>query len=205
MATFFLVRHGETDWNKQFRYQGSSDQPLNTTGEAQAKSLQPVLEQTTFTAIYSSPMLRVRQTAELALSAAQAAAIQHDERLREVGFGKFEGLTQAEIEATYPTEFATWWADRNTNPHDGDLQAAVIARVQAFWDQTRSHYMRDDKVLIFAHGGILGILLCIALEADPSRWWRFRFHNCAISQLQSYERINVLTRLNDIRHLPHEA
>lgn len=229
MIHLTLIRHGETDWNIQRRYQGSADQPLNSSGRAQAAALAAALTGLQVDAIYSSDLSRVSETARIALSGtdidsevtdgatsqttqAMIDAIQWDERLREIDFGKFEGLTYAEIKAQYPDELATWEADRNHNAHGGERIDDVIARVTAFYDGLRQAHLTPEahpdpqappqqRVLVFAHGGTIGILLALMLGADPHRWWQFRLYNTAISEVLVYDRAAILTRFNDTYHL----
>ncbi len=201
MNDLWLIRHGETDWNIERRFQGSSDRRLNATGQAQARTLVARLRAERFDAIYASDLARVKETAALALAEhPQQTSIQEDARLREIDFGIFEGLTFDEIRAQYPEELATWEKDRDKSPHGGDTLSAVIARVDAFLqDVLVSH--PDGRVLVFGHGGVLGILLSLILGLDPERWWQLRLINCTISQIQLYDEGAVLLRFNDACHI----
>ena len=94
MTTLLLVRHGETDWNRLGRWQGHSDTPLNARGREQARELAPQLDGVDV--VYSSDLARARETAEI-LAEELGADVRLDARLRERGFGAWEGLTAAEI------------------------------------------------------------------------------------------------------------
>lgn len=96
MTRLILVRHGETDWNVEGRYQGHSDVPLNARGRAQAARLAEALRGSDIRAIYSSDLARARETAE-ALAHATRLAVQHDPRLREIDQGDWEGMLFLEI------------------------------------------------------------------------------------------------------------
>lgn len=194
-----LVRHGETDWNVQQRYQGSADQPLNANGEAQAHQLAGHLNGAEYDHIYSSDLVRVQQTARLALNDS-TLDVTLDERLREIGFGKFEGLTYDEIQAQFPEELAIWQADRDQNTHGGERLMDVVARVEDFLNDVRERHV-DEKVLVFAHGGTIGMLLALALGSPPRKWWQFRLANTAVSQISLYDEGSVLLRFNDVGHL----
>jgi broad specificity phosphatase PhoE len=199
MTKLFLIRHGETDWNVQRRYQGHADTELNANGIMQANKLQPVLGGLSFDTVYSSDLKRVMQTATHA--GVDAANIVKEPRMREVSFGKFEGLTHDEIEATYPEEFLAWGANRENNVHGGEDVRDVFARVRQFYVHLRDDYALDDHVLCFAHGGTTAIFLAIALGAAPSMWWQFHVNNTAVTVINLYEMGSQLVRFNDTHHL----
>lgn len=199
MTHLIMIRHGETDWNINRRFQGMTDTPLNESGRAQAALLGIALADLAFDVCYSSDLVRVVETAEIALGA-RAHQIQRELRLREISFGKFEGLTYEEIQATYPDELAVWEADRNQAAHGGERIADVIARVQAIYDALREKHPKQ-RVLLFGHGGTLGILLSLALGAPPEKWWQFRLHNTALTEMTLYDEGAILSRYNDIAHL----
>lgn len=194
-----LVRHGETDWNVQQRYQGSANTPLNATGESQARQLADHLTPAEYNHIYSSDLVRVQQTARLALNNS-TLTVTLDERLREIGFGKFEGLTYNEIQEQFPEELLQWEADRDRNTHGGERQIDVVGRVADFLSDLRQRHV-DEQVLVFGHGGTLGMLLALALGAPPRKWWQFRLANTAVSRISIYEEGAVLLRFNDTGHL----
>src|SRR5687768_16876002 len=98
MTTLLLARHGETDWNRELRIQGSSDIALNDLGRDQARALAEELAELALDAIYSSDLRRARETAE-AVAAQHGLDVRLDPRLRERAFGSWEGLTRADIVA----------------------------------------------------------------------------------------------------------
>lgn len=198
MVTLTLIRHGETDWNRQRRFQGSADQPLNALGMAQAECLAPALLNQHYDLVYASDLTRVIQTAEKALPGYEALHL--EVRLREMDFGRFEGLTYDEIKAQHPEDLAAWEADRDNNAHGGEAISTVIGRVESFLASVRAKHQGQD-ILIFAHGGVIAIALSLALGVDPQKWWQFRLENTAISRVSLYEGGSILSRFNDISHL----
>jgi broad specificity phosphatase PhoE len=132
-----LVRHGETEWNVQRRYQGRSDSPLTATGVAQAHAIGRLLAQLPEAAagpIVASPLGRARRTAEIIRKhLASAAPFQIDERLRELSLGSWDGLTYAEIAARSPGVFdgrgRYEWYFRSP---DGEPYDAFAARLGAW-------------------------------------------------------------------------
>lgn len=200
MTTLWLIRHGETDWNVEQRFQGSSDRELNANGTAQATSLAPRLAEMTFDALYASDLTRVQQTAHFALNG-KTETLVADARLRELDFGTWEGLTLQEAREQHGEDFALWLDDRELNPHGGEKMSDVIQRVEAFLQDIRIKNKGTKDILIFAHGGILAVMLCLLLGTNPNLWWQYRFLNCSLSEVILANRGAILARLNDKGHM----
>ena len=141
MTELLLVRHGETDWNREGRWQGHADPPLNDAGRAQARALGKTLANERVDAIYTSDLRRAAETAEI-LGAALGRPVTSDPDLREIDVGSWSGLTRDEVAERYPD----WDA------HDGEsrdaLQARVVGAVRRI---ARRH--PGGRVLIVTHGG----------------------------------------------------
>ncbi|MEQ8673663.1 MAG: histidine phosphatase family protein [Aggregatilineales bacterium] len=198
MTTLWLIRHGETAWNVEKRFQGGMDQPLNTVGEAQAQKLVPRLQAEHFDAIYASDLTRVLQTAHHA--GYPIERLQKDARMREISFGIFEGLTWEEILVEHPELSAEWVKDRSRNQHGGDSLDMVAERVSAFLAYVLETHPKE-RVLIFAHGGTLAIMITILLGVPTNKWWQFRLDNTSISILEKATHGAYLHRYNDLSHL----
>jgi alpha-ribazole phosphatase len=161
MTQLWLIRHGQTDWNLEGRYQGQADPPLNATGQAQAEALAAHLDGRRFEAIYSSDLQRARATAE-AIADRHGLPLKLDARLREIHQGEWDGLRVTEIMARYPRE----WAARESNPAEarppgGESPREVAGRVWAAADDiARTH--PGGRVLVVSHGFSLATLLCRA-------------------------------------------
>lgn len=159
MTRFCLIRHGQTDWNLEGRYQGQSDVPLNETGLAQARQLANELRGESFSAIHSSDLLRARQTAQ-PIAEALHLPVQIDPRLREINQGEWEGQLVEDIRRRY----ASLWAQRTVDPAgirppDGETVAEVAERVQAaIHDIARR--TSSGPVLIVSHGLSLATIIC---------------------------------------------
>ncbi len=155
----YLVRHAQTDWNVEGRYQGQADLPLNATGRAQAAELSQELSGLAFTAAYSSDLRRARETAEI-LAAPRGLRVQLDRRLREISLGVWEGQLATDIPSLYPAE----WAERLRDPLNarapGGESVAEVARrtAEAATAIARAH--PADLVLVVSHGVALATLLC---------------------------------------------
>lgn len=107
MTQLLLIRHGETDWNREMRFQGQLDVPLNTTGLEQAARLAERLATETVDAIVCSDLLRARQTAE-ACAQRLDLPVATEPGLREQSFGTLEGLRAAEVQREHPEVWEAW-------------------------------------------------------------------------------------------------
>jgi len=200
VTRLLLIRHGETEWNLDSRYQGHSDIPLNTTGRRQAAALARRLAGEPLAAIYSSDLCRARATAE-AVAAPHGLPVHTDARLREIGFGQWEGLTRAEIEKRYAEALALWYRDpANVRPPDGETVTEVAARLRA---AVRDIAARHDgaTVALVGHGGAFQVCLCVLLGVEPARRWQFKLGHGSLSVVELHNDAAILMSLNDCHHL----
>jgi alpha-ribazole phosphatase len=195
-----LVRHGETDWNAQRRFQGQTDVLLNAVGQRQARALGRRLAGVAPDALYASDLRRAWDTAQ-AIAAAGGLAVQPEPRLREIDFGAWEGLTYAQIVQRYPEAVAAWQADPSgVAPPQGEALGDLVARVRAALDALIQRHPEETALLV-AHGGVLQVLLCLAFDLDPGRRWQFRLDPASVSELSVYPEGPILSSLNDTGHL----
>ncbi|MFC1466297.1 MAG: histidine phosphatase family protein [Candidatus Brachytrichaceae bacterium NZ_4S206] len=167
MTHLWLIRHGQTDWNVQGRWQGQTPDapPLNATGVAQAHALAETLaqqaEQAAFQALYSSDLLRARQTAEI-IGLHLRLPVRLDPRLREVNLGVWEGMLGEEVALRYVAELEE--RKRNpvySRPPQGETVFELAARVgRALDDIARAHPSGD--VIVVSHGLAIATALCMA-------------------------------------------
>ena len=165
MTTLLLARHGETDWNRELRIQGSSDIELNELGRRQAQSLAQELTDVDLDAIYASDLRRARATAA-AVAATHGLEVTLDPRLRERSFGSWEGLTREDVNAMPPGSH-----------HDGETDEEVRERMLAAVREIAAAHP-GEEVLIVSHGGALNTLWHHALGVRVERW-----ANCAVHKL----------------------
>jgi broad specificity phosphatase PhoE len=165
VTTLILVRHGETDWNAQHRWQGHSDTPLNAAGRNQAGVLAGELKRVD--AVYSSDLARARETAEI-LAERIGLEVRLDPRLRERGFGAWEGLTTEEIESSFPAEQRRWRAGIGAGAPDAEPFDAFAARVGSFVEEV-GHRHVGEEVLVVAHGGTIRVIHALAAGLDYVR------------------------------------
>jgi broad specificity phosphatase PhoE len=150
VTELLLVRHGETDWNRERRFQGHADQPLNATGREQAEALAAELADEGIELIYTSDLSRARETAEI-IAARLGAEVVPMRELREIDVGDWQGLSWPEIEERFPDGAQKWhetgqgWANGETYDELGVRVVAALRKIAA------AH--PDRRVLVVGHGG----------------------------------------------------
>lgn len=175
-----VVRHGETEWNAGKRIQGTIDIPLSALGHAQARATGNALMSEGFAALYSSDLLRARQTAEATAHRARLP-LQLLPGLRERHYGVFQGLTYEEAAARYPEEYARHHArDPRFAPAGGESLLDLAARIG---DTCEDIVLRHPgtAVAVFTHGGVLDILHRQASSQPLTTSRDFAIPNCAIN------------------------
>jgi broad specificity phosphatase PhoE len=157
-AELWLVRHGQTDWNLEGRYQGQADIPLNQTGIDQARQLSLSLPVLPFTALYSSDLKRARMTADI-LSIKFDLPVQIDQRLREINQGEWEGHLVSDIKNRYQNQTVPGQKAIFMRPPGGEAVAEVAARMIAAANAIVEKH-QGEKVLVVSHGLSVATLLC---------------------------------------------
>jgi 2,3-bisphosphoglycerate-dependent phosphoglycerate mutase len=179
VTTLLLARHGETDWNRDHRWQGFTGPPLNETGRRQARELGARLD-VDIDAIYSSDSERARETAEI-VAARLGLSVTEDPRLREMNLGEWEGLTRHEIDERYANGFSRWDACELPQAPGGESDAAMADRVlEAFTEIAGRH--GGQRVLVVTSGGPIRALQAHVGGIDQARSRRHfeRTANCAL-------------------------
>lgn len=199
MIRLLLVRHGQTAWSAERRYQGSSDVPLNSTGLRQAATLGKYFAGHKIDAIYSSNLQRALQTAA-AISQATGVAVVPDPRFRETSFGLWEGKTYSELQEQWAQHLTAWRLDPITNtPPGGESLEQLLARAgDGIREIEQKHH--DETIMIVAHGGVLRAVICYALNLPSATFWRIELGSASISELHLYGDTTTISLLND-RHM----
>ena len=181
-TTIVLVRHGETDWNRDNRFQGHADPPLNETGRAQAHVLASELRSMSFGAAYTSPLRRAAETAAI-LAGELDLEPRPDESLKEVDVGSWSGLTRTEVEDRFPLGFARW-LEYGHGWDDGETYAELGERVVTGLSNIGARHS-DTAVLAVTHGGPIRSALAAAdsVPFDEARRSIHVIGNCAVVRL----------------------
>lgn len=195
MLRVFLVRHAETDWNAEHRYQGHSDPPLNANGFAQARCLAARLATQKLDLILSSDLLRARQTAEL-VAAQRGIELRLDVRLREMNFGILEGHTFDQALQRWPDMISRWLADYNQPPDGAERIDEFNRRVLSAWEDV-SMTSYDKSVLIVAHGGPLRTILHSLLGLPETKGAWITLDHTALTEITLGTDHLMINRLND--------
>ncbi len=200
MTHLLVIRHGETAWNVDARIQGHLDIPLNDRGLWQAGRMAQALADSGVAAVYSSDLQRAWQTAE-ALGRVTGVTPVPEPRLRERAFGRFEGLTFAEIESRWPDDAARWRRrDPDFGPGGGETLADFHTRVVAAARQLAAGHP-GQVVALVAHGGVLDCLYRAASRLDLAAQRTWPLHNASINRLLHGSEGFALVGWGDVSHL----
>jgi len=204
VTTFYLVRHGNTIWNRELRFRGQTDLPLDETGLAQARATGKALAGVKFAAIFASPLKRAFNTAEMIAREAGLTARPLPD-LMDVNFGAWQGKTPAEVREDYPVLAARY----ERAPHLAHFPGGESL------DIARDRYLRavmgaaekypDKTVCLVAHQAVNRVLLAAVLGLGNEGYWRVDQGTCCINVFR-YNPATfqfVVERLNDTHHLHH--
>jgi broad specificity phosphatase PhoE len=201
MLMLHLVRHGDTQQSADGYFAGDIDPPLTEKGRAQAAAAGRVLSGFELAAIYVSPKLRARQTAEPIASACKLEPIVED-GLREIAYGAWEGRKETEIKASDPEAFSAWTQDPAlVSPPGGESAFGIAARALPVILRARREHP-SGHVLFVSHKATIRVIVC-ALLGVPLGRFRDRV-GCPTASLTSFEfgeRGGMLVRLGDVHHL----
>jgi broad specificity phosphatase PhoE len=177
------VRHGRTAWNAERRFQGRTDIPLDDEGRAQARALAVHLQRERFDVAIASDLTRAFTTA-LGIGAASGVTVEAEPRLREMRFGRWEGLTWDEIVAQTPAlANASPTSPRSFVPDGGESLDEVAERVRPVLAELTARLRPDGRALVVSHAGIMHALLRVALDESDERALGISFLPASIMRL----------------------
>lgn len=200
-----LVRHGETAWNREGRYQGRTDIPLSETGQTQVAALGKRLANLPIKIAYASPLSRAKNTAEAILAGRVNTPLWLDEGLLEISHGEWEGQLASDVERSHAEMFGVWRTSPGRHSPAGP-QAETLGDVEArAWSvlaKLCGQLGPDDTGLIAAHDAVNRVLLCRVLGLPLERVWSFRQAPASLNVLAgpSLAELQVV-RLNDSEHV----
>lgn len=194
-----LIRHGETNWNRERRAQGQQDSVLTEAGILQARELGAAMADVPLEAIYVSSSLRTRQTADLAFSQ-RAIPMQVCDLLREIHMGPWEGRLYEDIRQGDPDQFHAFWHEPHRFSLPGaetflQVQQRALTRLQQILAESTARH-----IAIVSHGVVIKSILC-AYEPRPlsELWAPPAMHNCSRSELRIHPDASVrITRYSDL-------
>lgn len=203
MGYLYLVRHGETEWNKLSKVQGQTDTALSDTGIKQAHALAERLSTMDIDAIYSSGLKRAKRTAEI-IAAHKRHQVNEKADCREINFGPWEGLTIHEIKERYHEHYKIYREDPESFALPGaETFSAVAERTySAIVDIIRQH--PGQNILLVSHSTALKAAIMKILDIDLHNYTKFRIDNASLTTLFFYEddpKKAVVMSMNDTCHL----
>ena len=199
-----MVRHGETEWNVLHRFQGLTDIPLNDTGRKQAGFAKTGLLDVELAAIYTSPLQRAVETAEI-IRGDREIPVYPTEGLREMGIGEWEGLLVSEIDEKYPGWYDIW----RTTPTQirlkgGEPYAETQKRAwKTFWEIVKKH--EEKTVLIVSHMMCISSILLTVAGIPLDEVWKHPIGNAALNVVEADSNGRaVITEWSRDDHIPEE-
>ncbi len=202
-AELWVVRHGESTWNADGRYQGQADVPLSLAGVLQASSLAERLTGQRFSAVYSSDLQRASRTAEIVTERLSGEPeVQIEAGLREIDVGELSGLVLPEIRRRYPDYLAELQRDPWTARRPGgESMADLYARASATLSELAARH-RGECAMVFTHGGVVRVAVGLALGGVPANAWaRLSVANTSITRVLLSDQGGTLLGFNDAAHL----
>ncbi len=181
-ARLILVRHGETDWNQQGRFQGQIDIPLNEKGKAQALAAGELLRLVQIDKAFTSSMSRPKQTAEAILQSHPGIHLSESEGLVEIGHGLWEGKLESEIKTKWPDLLEKWkYSPEIVKMPEGETIHEVWERSVETWNMLCSRLAPHETALVVAHDAVNKTILCHLLGLSPADIWTIKQGNGGIT------------------------
>jgi phosphoserine phosphatase len=203
-----LIRHGETNWNKESRFQGIRDIPLNDNGRNQAAKAGEFLKEIDIHFGVSSPMLRPKETAEIILKHHTKVNLELEPQLQEICHGLWEGKLETEIEAEFPGLLRQWQDSPETvQMPEGENLQQVWNRAIAAWNRIVRDYTKSNEPqtgIVVAHDAINKVIVCSLLGLKPDNFWNIKQGNGAVTVIDYPEGATgapVLQAINLTTHL----
>ena len=193
----YIVRHGETQWNKEEVFRGRKDVPLNETGRKQAEQAGAYFRGIPVKRIISSPLARAVETAA-GISAATGVPVERMEELTDINFGIWEGLPLKEVEERYPDAFALWGISPDkVQIADGETLAEVRERISRGLARTAG---LAGAVVVVTHRAICKILVLSLLRMGNEHFWAMKYDPGSITLLEGNGAHFTLVFSNDTCH-----
>ncbi len=213
-----VVRHCETGWNRERRFQGWQDSPLSDRGCAQADAVSRTLADEKLGAVYASPLGRAVQTADV-IARPHRLRVRLDPGFKEMSFGAWEGLGVDDVKLKFPEDFATWRAephrarfggpetveDVRAEPHRarfGGPETVEDARTRALAGLQRLQEAHDgETVVLVSHGVVVRLIILDALGLPSDRLWAVHAEPAGITEIEYRPGWMTVHRMNTRQHL----
>lgn len=185
MANLFIIRHGETIWNREYRFQGATDIPLSDEGRGQARRVAAFLKDKPLDAIYSSPLSRALDTAR-AVASEHGLEVRVLPALQEIDVGEWAGKTWAEIREIWPELVKSWRANPLTSdpPPGGEHYADFRKRCLEAFEGIAAAHSDSEQVAVVCHGGVIRAVVTALLGIPWETRGKFYTLNCSITKMR---------------------
>ena len=195
-----LVRHGETSWNQEGRFQGQNSIELNAVGLRQAQDVAAAMRTACPGAIYSSPLARALQTAEV-IGQVQSLPVTQMNGLKELNLGRAEGLNNVQMQDLYPDLMRRWRTDpAGVRMPDGESLYELQARARRAVERIKSGHPRETAIAV-SHNFAIGAVVCEVLDLPLCRFHRIKLDLGSLTTLEHGIRGWRLLSLNQTLHL----
>lgn len=199
MKRIYLIRHGETESNRQGIFRGRLDIPLSQTGLDQARDLKKYFENISIDIVYSSPLQRALKTAEVAFPKNNP---QGEELLNNIDLGSWSGQEKKLVKLHSPQEWDKWinTPEQMEFPGGGETLADVFKRAETFLQKIAKTPAQD--IAVVSHRSVTKVILAAAVGLRDNYFWKFHLDNASVSILyHTPERGFTIARINDTHHL----
>lgn len=200
MTKIYLLRHGETTWNIEKVFRGQAEVPLTENGRSQAKFAGEYLKDKGIQTIYTSPLSRAKETAEIVGKIINLGPMV-DDRLTGLNFGEWQGRPYSEIEKEFPEEFMNYKIapDKFKSPGGETLNEAMRRSLDMLKEIEKKFL--EGKILIVTHRVICKLMLLGILGLGSEKFWMLKPDTCSLSEFSSEHEGYVLTKFNDTSFL----
>lgn len=200
MTRIILVRHGQTEWNREERFRGRVDIDLDETGVRQAQAAAEKIARWDVAAIYSSPLKRAMATAQI-IASRLGLPVEPLDGINDMDFGIWQGLSIEEARRRYRELFDLWrYSPQRLEIPDGETLEDVQRRAVATIDDLVARH-QNETVALVSHRVVCKVLLCHLLGLDNSHFWQIAQDTTAINLFELWEGWSSLRLLNDTCHL----
>lgn len=195
-----LVRHGQTEWNQVVRFRGRTDLALNEVGQAQARALARRLATWPIAAIYTSPLVRARQTAE-PLAQRLRLSVQPVEGLLDMDYGHWQGRTPQEVAQAEPELYRRWLEEpQQVRIPGGESLPLAQQRVMPAMEGIVAQHP-NEMVLLVGHQVVNRVLICALLGLSLASFWRLEQDTACLNRFRHHDGLYDVLLLNDTCHL----
>jgi broad specificity phosphatase PhoE len=201
LITLYAVRHGETDYNREDRVQGSHDSKLTDFGRAQAQALAERFRGMDIDALFTSPLKRAYETAETIAAALNGIEVQVHKDLHELRCGVFEGVLFEEIKRTRWEEFLTWLREPDVQAPGGESMNQLYSRVSSALKEILAGVEDGSKIIIVSHAGVVRMTLAALVGVPVGISTSFSLTNASVSVFNHRRGRWTCHAWNDTSHL----